>query len=56
MSEVLDNNYSGRVMCRCGNELSLPEHPCPFAIEINDDSETLCTCCVECMHACAMDV
>jgi hypothetical protein len=28
-------------------------HPCPYAEEIND-SHTLCTCCGDCQHECAM--
>lgn len=31
-------------------------HTCPYKEEINDDSETLCTCCDECAHQCRMDI
>ena len=31
-------------------------HTCPFAVEINDDETSLCTCCKECTHECAMDI
>jgi len=31
-------------------------HLCPYASEINDDHETLCTCCEDCEHECAMDI
>ncbi len=31
-------------------------HTCPFKSEINDDNETLCNCCDDCSHECAMDI
>lgn len=46
---------SGFGKCRCG-ETSERLHTCPFAEEINGDSETLCNCCSECEHQCAMDI
>ena len=39
----------------CQNETEDP-HTCPFAVEINDDEETLCTCCDECTQGCANDI
>lgn len=33
-----------------------PAHICPFKSEINDDEETLCTCCPECTQECAWDI
>jgi len=39
----------------CGNAATEP-HTCPFAEEINDDSETLCTCCDDCTQECAWDI
>jgi len=39
----------------CQNELAEP-HPCPFKSEIYDDEETMCTCCPDCAHECAMDI
>lgn len=32
------------------------DHVCPFKQDINDDSESLCNCCEECTHECAMDI
>ena len=32
------------------------EHTCPFAEEIHDDSETLCSCCEDCTNQCAWDI
>ncbi len=31
-------------------------HTCPFKEEINDDHESLCSCCEACTRECAMDV
>lgn len=31
-------------------------HTCPFREDVNDDSETLCTCCENCQHGCAQDI
>lgn len=39
----------------CTNENEEP-HTCPYDEDINNDSETLCTCCADCAHACAMDI
>ena len=30
-------------------------HTCPYAAEICDDHDTLCSCCDECEGECAMD-
>lgn len=40
---------------RCSNPAQAPG-PCPYKSEINDDSETLCTCCEDCRHECLMDI
>ena len=37
-------------------EPSASEAAMPYAEEINDDSETLCTCCNECEGDCAGDI
>lgn len=31
-------------------------HICPYAEEIYEDTNTLCTCCDNCAHECAMDI
>lgn len=41
--------------CTCGKHY-YEEHTCPYAVEINDDHETLCTCCPHCEAQCAWDV
>lgn len=32
------------------------DHTCPYAEEINEDYESLCNCCSDCAHECAMDI
>lgn len=49
MEEVKNNG------CTCGKDW-LNEHPCPYRVEMNDDSETLCTCCDHCEGICAEEV
>ena len=39
----------------CGNAAKEPS-TCPFAEEINDDSESLCLCCDDCTQECAWDI
>lgn len=34
----------------------LPPHICPYRDDVNGDSETLCNCCEDCTHECAMDI
>lgn len=41
---------------RCQSAPAVEPHPCPFAADVHDDSETLCTCCPACEHECAMDI
>jgi hypothetical protein len=36
----------------CKGEAQAP-HTCPYLSEINDDEETLCTCCKYCEQECA---
>jgi hypothetical protein len=49
-----DYHYDDEQICDCGNASSL--HTCPFAEEINNDSESLCNCCNDCTHECAQDI
>ncbi len=39
----------------CANPAEEP-HTCPYAEEINNDSEKTCTCCAACQRECAMDI
>ena len=40
----------------CGLNDAVPEHTCPYAEDVNNDSSTLCTCCSACEHECCMDI
>lgn len=33
-----------------------PLHPCPYKEDINNDSESLCSCCDWCKQQCAYDI
>lgn len=46
------SDYGGR----CDEEAADIPHICPYAQEINDDSDTLCRCCPDCEHECCMDI
>ncbi len=41
---------------RCNTNAASEEHTCPYAEEINNDSESLCDCCDACRHECCMDI
>ena len=41
---------------RCEVNDAQSEHTCPYAEEINDDSDSLCDCCSDCEHECCMDI
>jgi len=41
---------------RSKNHEGKEPHPCPYRSEINDDDETLCTCCDNCTQECADDI
>jgi len=43
-------------MCKCGRNPAEEPHTCPYSEEIGGNSETLCTCCEDCRHECAMDI
>ena len=47
------NEY--REDCACA-ETEGDMHTCPYAEDINGDSESLCDCCAVCEHECAMDI
>lgn len=42
-------------MCKCGKNTKEKPHQCPYAIEINDDTE-LCECCDDCVSICSDDI
>lgn len=43
---------------RCGSIQNqvIEEHICPYRADIDADYETLCMCCENCQHECAMDI
>jgi hypothetical protein len=41
---------------KCNVNEAQEEHICPYKAEINDDTETLCTCCEERKQECADDI
>jgi hypothetical protein len=41
---------------RCEINDAQSEHTCPYAEEINNDSDNLCDCCSDCEHECCMDI
>lgn len=43
-------------LCRCGKNEATDPHTCPYKSEINDDDETLCTCCADCTTECAYEI
>jgi hypothetical protein len=45
----------GQEVCYCDGRASIL-HTCPFAEEINNDSESLCNCCDDCTHECAQNI
>jgi len=41
---------------KCTKNLKKAPHSCPYAHDIHDDPDSLCTCCEECEHACAQEI
>jgi hypothetical protein len=41
---------------KCGLEEKQEPHPCPYQEEMNDDRETLCTCCPDCEKNCRLSI
>ncbi len=52
----LDDVSSSGKCSRCEVNDAQSEHTCPYAEEINDDSDSLCDCCSDCEHECYMDI
>lgn len=40
----------------CGHDQTDDPHTCPFAEDVQNDTETLCTCCAVCEYECAMGI
>lgn len=48
-----------KVVCGARDNCKNPRaeaHTCPFKREINNDNETLCTCCPDCQQECSDDI
>lgn len=41
---------------RCHRNPKADPHTCPYAEDMHGDSVTLCRCCSDCRHECAMDI
>jgi len=55
---VAEEEMNHQQQCGRGNcpNLATALHTCPFSSEINGDDDTLCDCCEDCEHECAMDI
>ena len=52
---IADVSSSGKCSsCEVNDAQS--EHTCPYAEQINNDSDSLCDCCSDCEHDCCMDI
>jgi len=40
----------------CGSNDATELHTCPYQQDVNDDDESLCTCCPDCQYECGMDI
>lgn len=52
---VLKSSSKEENKCTCGDP-SIEGHTCPFSADVWDDFKSLCSCCEECEHQCAMDI
>jgi len=44
-----------KIKCDCGKD-GKESHTCPYAEDVNNDSDSLCNCCEGCEHECCMDI
>lgn len=57
-----DNRTSAEVEIKiekcpnCSVNDATEPHSCPYRADINNDPDSLCTCCADCEHECAMDI
>ena len=48
---------AARPLCeRCSVNEACEQHPCPYAQDIHNDSNSLCGCCEDCYSECAQDI
>jgi hypothetical protein len=50
---IIDNKCPSNFDC---GKAATEDHTCPYAEDINNDSESLCNCCDDCANECAMDI
>lgn len=55
-AETLPSEPEEPTSCDRCNSPSFELHTCPFAVDIHGDYESLCNCCENCTHQCAMDI
>ena len=48
--EIISNDK-----CKCG-EPGRKKHDCPYQADVNNDSETMCNCCIDCTNECLNDI
>lgn len=53
MSDEKEKPFDPFYCQRCQKEMGVDDHTCPFAEDVNGDSETLCNCCDSCRGECA---
>jgi hypothetical protein len=41
---------------KCEKGEAILDHTCPYAEEINEDCESVCDCCEDCIRNCANDI
>ena len=41
---------------KCNVGTAIEDHTCPCAEDMNDDHESLCDCCEDCIGDCANDI
>lgn len=57
MEERWAKIFKKKSLCsNCGVNEAKELHTCPYKEDINDDSESLCDCCSDCLHECSMDI
>lgn len=54
---LIKTGESPKEVCQsCLKNEACEPHTCPYAEDINGDSESMCNCCSDCEYNCAMDI
>jgi hypothetical protein len=56
VNQQQDKEDEFRCTCDEMGEFDKDWHTCPYSEEINNDYETLCSCCSYCQSQCAWDI